>query len=55
MLISRKDQCKTCIGYKHRSIDELTYQRHLERKDDARIQKLCSASDARPEERFAVS
>lgn len=35
----RKDQCDTCLGYKHGHVDEETYQGHIKRKTDGRVLK----------------
>lgn len=37
----RKDQCDICTGYKTKidAVDEITYQNHIQKKDNARTEK----------------
>lgn len=35
----KKDQCDTCIGYKHKQVSEEEYAQHIKRKEERREQK----------------
>jgi hypothetical protein len=41
----RKDQCDTCTGHTFKSVDELTYEEHILKKEEARLAKNDAKSE----------